>query len=664
MALGAPPWGAPDVSLIFPSLGHLMVLAMTLVVAALCVGLGQFVGARRPPIALVAGWGLACVGLVVGGTITGASLNIAIVALGMVGAAGLVVVAQGSFDEGSWAATGRVLALAAPFLLIAAATGPSSPDEFSHWLPNLDYLYRHDHFPNLKTPSLGSERPGTPYAMAYVGYAVSLMLGRLAENAGIVWNALLLVAVGALCADILASQVRMRHHEDLMGVELTSTEEWGVAGIGLLAATMFNPSFQPRLFFTNGDDAPVGAVTGVAVAAIVMWLAAETRKSRDERLLLVAAIGFCCAALAQLRQDGLTLFALVFVAAVAATPLERQVGRRVNPMMLLLLLPPALLVALAWREYQAVQIPDEALAILRPADWHWAGLSSTLLSMLDVAIAKVGYSALLVLLLGFSLAIAEAPQMFTAFQRSGVVMGAVLGLGKVATLVVLYLVADYSAAEAAQAKEFWRFMVQIGPALVVGAIPLIPQRLWSERAAGRLLCTITPILALTLPIVSVRYLRVDQPRASHVPYLRQVARDLGGLIGTAPRITLVDPDDAAGDLASLAVVRYELQSGGYRRPRLQSGPPTPEVSFVAGATPTHLLADSGMPRDAARGYPAAWRAPDLASQLAAPFVWFRDGGAVASDLAGLTLPPGASYLVTHTDGHAVIAHTWPFPERK
>ena len=651
-------------SLFLPSLSHFIALLMTLVVAALCIGLGQFVGARRPAIALVAGWGLACVGFVVTGGLLGAPLNVMAVALGMVGLAGLAVVAQGSFEEGSWVATFRLLVLAVPFLLIASAVSPSGADEFSHWLPNLDYLYRHDHFPSLREPSFGSERPGLPYAMAYVGYAVSLLTGQVAETAGIVWNALLLLAVGSLCADIVASQIRTRHAEDMVGRDLDSTEEWGVAGIGLLAATMLNPSFAPRLFLSNADDGSVGSVTAVATAAMVIWLSAETRKSRDERLLLVAAVGFCCAALVHLRQDGMTLFALVFIAAVAATPLERQVGRRVTPAMLLLMLPPALLVALVWREYQVVQIPDEALAVLAPSAWHWATLPATLWSMLYVAIGKIGYFALLGILVGFSLAIAEAPEMFTPFQRSGVVMGAVLGLGKIATLVVLYLVADYTVAEAAGAKDFWRFMVQVGPALVVGAIPLIPPRLWSEQPAGRILCLAAPVLALALPIVSVRYLRVDTPRASHTPYLRAVARDVAGLIGPAPQITLIDPDDASGDLANLAVVRYQLQSGDARGPRRQFGPPVPAVAFIAGSPPLHLLAESGLPRDAARGYPVGWREKDMQTLLAAPFVWFHDGGPQASQMAGMPLETGASYLIAHHDGTTDLVKSWPFPPAK
>ncbi len=659
---GRAAWGVVAVSLFVPSLSRLIALLLTLGVAAVCIGLGQFVGARRPAIALVAGWGLACIGFVVAGALFGASLSITAAALGMVGLAGLALIAQGSFEEDSWRSTFRVLALAVPFLLIAAANAPSSPEGFSTWLPNIDYLYRHDHFPSTAVPSYGSERPGVPYAMAYIGYAVSLVIGHVADTAGIVWNALLLVAVGTLCADIVASQIRRRQNEKL-DRELEPAEEWGVAGIGLLAATMFNPSFVPRFFLSNDVDGAVGSVTAVAVAAVMLWLSAETRKTRDERLMLVAAVGFCCAAMVQLRQDGLTLFALVFIAAVAATPLERLVGRRVSPMMLLLMLPPPLLAALVWREYQVFQIPDEALAVLNPVDWHWKELPATAWSMLWVALGKIGYTGLMVLLIGFALAIADAPEMFTPFQRTGVVMGAVLGVAKLATLVVLYLVGDYTAEQAAAAADFWRYLVQIGPALVVAAIPLIPPRLWAMQPAGRLLCAAAPVLMLVLPLVSVRYLRVDQPRVSHTPYLVGVAHDIAGLIGPAPQITLVDPDDPDGNLDSLMVIRYELEIAPNRRPRLQKGDPVPEVNFIAGSPPVHLIAKGIMPQDAARRHPPEFRAQDMSNQLAVPFVWFRDGGQAASQMAGLELEPGASYLVSHHDGTTDLVKSWPFPAR-
>ncbi len=648
-------------SYFLPSFGRLVVLLITLAVAALCVGLGQIVGARRPATALVAGWGFACIGFVVPGSLFGGQLHTMAVILALVGITGLGVMVQGTFEEGTWATTGRVLALAIPFLLIASATGPAGTDEFSHWLPNLDYLYRHDRFPSRDIPSLLSERPGVPYAIAYVGYCVSLLLGHVAETAGIVWNTLLMIAVAALCADILTEQLRARQSTRARPKDLDSVEEWGVAGIGLLAATMLSPSFAPRFFLSNSSDGAVGSVTGVATAAIVLWLTVETSKTRDERLLLVASVGFACAALAQLRQDGLTLFALMFVAAVAATPLERQLRRRVTPAMLLLMMPPALLVALVWREYQVVQIPDDTLAILSVSDWHWAALPVTLWSMVVIGLSKIGYFALLAILVGFAVVIVDAPQLFTPFQRTGVAMGAVLGLGKIISLVLLYLVSDYTPAEAASAKDFWQYMIQIGPALAVAAIALIPQRLWSAEPAGRLLCIAAPVLAVILPLVSVRYLRVDLPHASRTLYLRDVGREIAEQIGAAPQITLVDPDDPTGDLANLIVVRYQLQALGNRRPRDGFWPPAPAVSFIAGSTPFHVVADAGRPRDAGVGYSQDWRNKDIGTLLAAPYVWFQDGGQLATQLSGLKLPQGASYLVAHHGATAEVVRSWPFP---
>jgi hypothetical protein len=645
---------------LLPSLSQLFVLLVVFAVAAVCVGLGQLVGARRPAIALVAGWGVSCVALVVANTIFGLPLAIGVAALGTIGIVGLVPVAQGSFEEDAWPTTLRVLALAAPFLLIAAAIQPAGPDEFSTWLPNLDYLYRHDHFPDHGTPSLGSIRPAAPYALFFIGYAVSLVVGHLAEGAGIVWNALLLVSVGCLCADIIGAQIERRWLEDYHLRELTPQQAWGVAGAGLLAATTLDPAFVPRFFLSNYDDGVVGSVTGVVAAGTMLWLSAETRKAPEARLLLVVALGFCCAALIQLRQDGLTLFALVFIAAVAATPLERQARRSVTPTMLLLLLPAPLLVALVWREYQAFKIPDEALALLPLAKWHWAELIPAIWSMAGIALSKIGYFAVAGVLVGFAIAATEAPELFTPFQRSGAATGAVLVLGKTITLIVLYLVGDFTDAEVAAAKDFWGFSIQIGPALVACAVPLIPPWLWTEKSAGRLLCIAAPALAVLLPLVSMSYLRVDAPSQSRNPYLRGVADEVAALTKGAPAITLVATDDLATGLSYLLVVRYELQSGRVG-PRLGPWSPMPTVQLVAGTPPTLVAADGFLPRDALNGYAEATRTTKLQAALAAPFVWFDNGGSAATALAGVPLDAGASYLVAHHGATSEIVHEWPFP---
>jgi hypothetical protein len=648
------------VSLFLPSFGRLFVLLITLLVAGLCIGLGQLVGARRPATAMVAGWGLSCLCFVVTGGLLGWQLTLTAVVLGLGGIAGLfIAITQETFEVGSWLTSGRVLALAVPFIWIAGTIGPAGDEEFAQWLPNIDYLYRRDHFPSHDMPSLISVQPSIPYALSLIGYVVSLVVGRVAETAGIDWNALLLVAVAALLADILGEQLRTRKGEGTRSQDLTPLEEWGLAGIGLLAATILNPAFSPRLFLSNYNDGAVASVTAVATAAVVLWLSAEARKPRDERVMLMVAVGFCCTALAQLRQDGLTLFTLVFIAAVIATPLERQVGRRISSAMILLILPPALLVALVWREYQSIEIPDETLAMLGPADWHWSVLGSTVLSMAGVVFSKIGLFAVLGLLIGFAVAIGEAPHAFTPFQRTGVLMGAVLGVGKIAWLLLLYLVSSYTSEEAANAHEFFRFMVHVGPAMMVGAITLIPTRLWSLQPAGDLLCFFAPILAVLLPIVSVGYLRVDRHDAAHRQFLRETGSDVASLIGPA-QITLIDPDTSG--LSNLAVIRYQMEALGDRKPRDGYWPPVPVVTLLAGSPLTHLYAEAGQPRDASIGFAPGWREKDLEEQVAAPFVWFHDGGQAASQLAGMQLAPGASYLIAHQGGQSKLIKSWPFPD--
>jgi hypothetical protein len=649
------------VSLFVPSFAQLGVTFATLVVAAMCVGLGQLVGARRPAVALVAGWGVGGLLLLIFTTVLGAPITAGMTVLGVLGLVGLILVLQGSFDEEAWESAGRTLALAAPLLWLAGAITPGGYDEYSHWLPNLGYLYLHHHFPTLADPNNVSVRPGYPYGLAFIGLAASMMTFRLAEGAGIVWNVLLLVAFASLCADVIAMQVRLRRGADYPRNPLTTADGWAIAGIAVLVATMLSPSFVPRLFLSNYGDGPVASVVGIVTGAVMLWAATEPKSGGFEgRLLLIAAAGMGCAALVNVRQDSLPLFTLLFVAAVATVPLERHLNRPIRPGMLLLLLPAPLLVALIWREYQVTQIPGGAFAVLPLDAWHWGAIPSTLWRMLLVAVSKAGHFGLLLIVLGATLMAVDAPEIFTALQRSGVIMATVLGLGNTLLLLVLYLVADFSQEQAATANEFWRLSVHVGPALVIAGVSLLPTRIWDWPRVARPISFAAPTLAVLLPIVFVDSLRVDSPHQSHAVYLRGVATAIAALTKGASSVTLVEPDDADLNLGNVLPVRYMLLVG--LRPTLAT--PVPDVALVSGAPPTHILVDGSTPVDADAGMLPEHRRADMAQVLGAPFVWFYDGGAVASELAGIALAAGSSYLVAHHFGKAEVVKSWPIPDWK
>jgi hypothetical protein len=664
-------------SLLLPSLDQIIVAAATFAVAAACVGLGQLVGARRPGVALVAGWGVGGLAILLGTAVAGMPFWITLSVVGALGLAGLVQVAQGAFEEESWLSTGRTLALAAPFLWLSFAVAPVGTEDFAQALPNLGYLYLHGHFPSVASPNVASLRPGVPYGMALIGLAASFLSFRLAENAGIVWNALLLVAFANLCGDVIATQIRLRRGADYLRNPITDGDAWGIAGIGVLVATMISPFFVPRLFLSNYGDGAVASVVGVITAATMLWVATEPRAAIETRLLLLAAIGLCCAALVNIRQDSLPLFTLVFVAAVATMPLERQMGRRVQPNLLLLLLPAPLLMALVWHEYQVVQIPDAAFSVLPFANWNWAALPSALWEMLLTAIVKPGHFGLLLVLLGVSLSTIDTPDLYTPLQRAGTAMGAVLGLGKTASLLLLYLVADYSEQQAASADEFWRFTVQVGPGLVAGGVSLIPTRIWDWPMTARGLRIAAPALAMLLPVAFVGILHADASRRTEVAYLRDVGADLADLTKGAASVTLVAPKDPSLDLAVLQPIRYDLLIGA----RSDSATPAPVVNLIAGIPPpreggkvldvgvpladglvlTRVLADGAPPRDGDLGVLPEHRRADYDKMMAAPFVWFADGGEAARVLANITLAPGASYLLAHNGTTMRVVRRWPFP---
>jgi len=633
MAAIGRPEAAGLVTFFLPDAAHAVVFAATLLVAALLLGLGALAGARQPVLALVAGWGIADLVLLVAGTLFGARLTGTLAALGLCGAAGLVAIARGGFGQDGCRPAGRVLLLAVPFLVIAATVSPAGFDEYSHWLPNLGYLVLHDHLPTLAEPNAVSVRPGYPPGLTFVGLAVSRLVGHMAESAGIVWDALLAVALGATCAELIGRHWR--------------AAPWAAAAVGLAAATLLSPCFEPRLMLSNYGDPPAGYVTAIMAVGLMRWLDDATGDGGG-RWRTPWMLGFAGVALVNIRQDSLTVYALVALAALLAVLVERRRGAM---MPLLALLPAPLLAAAVWRWYQGSEIPGGAAAMLPLAQWHWPQFPETLASMVQVMLHHWAQFGLLLVLAGVAVAALAAPHRFSALQRAAATLGAVIGLGKTASLALLYLGADFSTAQAATATEFWRFSLHAGPTVAVAALLLLPfARLRAARPSA-----VAPWLVAALPLLYVGHLRVDLSHGQPAPALqmRAIARDIAALTGGASPITLVDITDADYmNIPHVVEVRYELLLG--LRPDLAVK--VPRIRLVEGDPPREVVLDGGL---------LVFAPPDsLADALHAPFVWFYDGGATASRLAGVELSGGASYLVARDAGGGRIVRSWPLPARR
>jgi hypothetical protein len=621
-----------------PDLPHLVSLTATLAVAACCVGLGVLAGARSLAVALSAGWGVGVLVLTLLGTLAGAALSPILAVLGVAGLTGLMLAVRRLPDE-EWRACGRTLLLAAPFLLLAGAITPASFDDYSHWLPNLGHLVLHDHFPGLAEPNLVSVRPGYPYGMAFIGLAVSRLTGDLAEGAGVVWNALLLVAVGQLAASLLARR---------------GAAPWFAAALGLLAATLASPSFVPRLFLSNYGDGPVGSVAGAMAASLILQSAAPAKGQARAMFVL----GLCGAALVSIRQDAASILALVVGGAGLLAVLRGRLGLSLRLPAVALLLPAPLLVWSAWGFYQAAQIPGGVAGVLPFAQWHWAAMPACLNAMLHVALQKPGHFGLVLAEVVAAVLVLRRPGRATPLSRAAVVLGAAIGLGKIVSMAAIYLVADFDAARVAEAHEFWRFTVHVGPAVLVAGMALVPLRRMPPLRARMLSAGIGAVMLL-LPVLGAQWLRPDAPRAGHVPYLwlRAAGRDIVATLPPGAALVLVDLDHHELILPEIFPLRYRLALG---EPADHATRPL-AITIVAGTPPVHVVVAGGLPEEPDAGLAPVARAAALREVLGAPYVWVWDGGPAASGLLGLPLPRGRSALLERGSGGLHIIRDWDLP---
>lgn len=624
----------------FPDTAHLQVLAATLAVVACCVGLGLLAGADRPALALSAGWGLGGLLLTLAGTLAAAPVTPLLALLGGAGLAGLALRAR-ALPPQAWRDTLRTLALAAPLLLLAGAITPASFDDYSHWLPNLGHLVLHDRLPARAVPNLVSVRPGYPYGMAYVGLAVSRLTGQLAEGAGVVWNMLLLVAVGRLAADLLACR-------------LAPGRPWLVTATGLLAATLASPSFVPRLFLSNYGDGPVGSVLGALVAGLVL-LAAAPAPVRARAML---PLGLCATALVGIRQDAAGSLALVLGGAALLALLRRRLALGLRLRHVALLLPAPLAAWLAWTSYQAAEIPGGSARLLPLAQWHWASMPACLASVLHVALQKPGHFGLL-LAEGIAAGLILArPARAAPPARAALLLGAVVGFGKIAEMLAIYLTADFDAARVAEAHEFWRFTVHVGPAVLVAGMALLPR---VPLPAERLRAVTAGLIAVLLlaPVAGAAWLRPDVPRAGHVPYLwlRAVGHDIASRLPPGGRLVLVDLDHHELVLPEIFPLRYRLLLGE----PADHGTPPPRIDIVAGTPAVHVRVAGALPEEPDSALPPPARERALAQALAAPYVWLWNGGPAASALLGSAVPRGRSALFARDATGLHRLRDWPTP---
>lgn len=613
---------------LLPAATDLLTCGYIAIVATLTAGAGFLIGARRLETAFFSGWGLACLVFVVAGTWFHIDLGLAAAAVGLLGALGL---ARWCVWPGARPATDdllalRVLLIGAPFVFLILGMSDVAWDDFSFWVPNLLHLCATHQFPTLAQPATYSLMPGYPYGLALPGFAVHLLGGSRVETVAFVWNLLAMLAAGAAFANVLARRMRAA------GQRLDARTLWVLAAMGALLEGMANPSFVAKIVLTNMGDSATGAGLALLCALLFEW-SAEQQDAAAQRSVL-REISLTCCAIVFVRQENPALIALLFLSTAAAVALfyHRDRLREVAYLCTTLVLP--LFIWYSWTHYQNAEIPHGSHYLLPWQQWHWSLFGATLASASHVLVAKIGYTAMALVVAYFAARAVLGRLRGTALQpgetgraaRVVVTAAAGLAFGNIAFLLFCYLATSFYPGEVTEAISFWRFIGQTGQALMIGFACLVPIRWLASEFRAAPLLRVLPVVGFLVPIAAFPTYRDDL--ASSVPRLQMIADDIHQTLKADEPIVLMD---VSGNGFAALVVKYQMTViEGDRRP----------ISVIADPHGISLA-----------------RARDLRLPSGA-YVWLAEGLPALAGTFGHDTTAGCSYLFTNDAGAFHLVKAW------
>jgi len=518
------------------------VLATTFAVALVLYGLGSWIeylvtrrlddGLDAAAYRLLAGWALATL-IGVFAALAGWHLTIPALVLCIAGASGLFLLRLGG---SSFVGLLVAWALALPLMWIAGHTGPTTFDEFTHWLPNARFLIENDAFADAGHPNLWSAMPGYPPALAFIGYGVERLGGSGFESAPKIFNVMLAGAFGLLLAGLL------------QGV----AGRWLGIAAGVAAATLLNPFFDPRTALTVHPDVASGFALAMCLAAC--WRAAEDGAARSWWRGAAASV-----VLVLLRETGIVLAAGVGVGLLL-------LGRR-GWRVLRVHAGCSLAAFGLWRLHLAMT--GQPSVAPRPlAEWDWSAPWVVLRTLLTERLAGnplLGTAAVVFAVVTVLLVVSYRGA--TRAARDLLVLCAAVAVTWIAFIAWSYA-AVFNHDEIATANSAWRYVSELGPSLIFVCVALIaaPSRFRlrppgfggqvaarppaerlrvsgsSVRArwAGALACVLLPAGLL----VTWRHWRLDCTYPD-VRVVRRLAHAIGPTIGNDPA-GVVHPTDASG----------------------------------------------------------------------------------------------------------------------
>jgi hypothetical protein len=524
------------VSAYLPSLHNLTGAAGLALTIVLFVVLGSAVSSRRdePEIALVAGWGLACLVLTAWGTITAASLRMPVIGLAAI-ALGCVVLPSYRARIGSLRGAGRLLLLSLPLWLVMLPLRPSQIDTWLNLLPNAAYLFDHDMLPTALRPPSYSFLPVAPYNTQFAAYIASVAAGGFADSAMALFSIALQCAAALLLARVVAGR--------------EAAPPWWACAVGLLLAVPLNPGFVPRISFASYGEAPLAVTTLFAVwlsVALIEELARGAAWPRN-----APALALVLAALVNIKQSGIGLLLPIGASLLALVAVHPRIRHGRGIAVVLATLVPGVLLYLLWRWFVLSSgfIAGELEPL--PFDaWNFPLLPEIFASIGRAIFQKAMFFLCLLLVLG-----AWAPALRRdRWSRESLTLGMIVGITVLFNgFLVFTYIAHFPPDMAAQAHSYFRYSTQLSLLVMLGLVvafrPAVTTFLARQGRLGPRAGVAAIVMVVALPVVLLRPLRFDLDPPQ--PALWQLGHQVAHYIAPGDRLALLVPGDTDDSVGSM-----------------------------------------------------------------------------------------------------------------
>lgn len=508
----------------------------------------------EPVVAVATGWGLVATIFTIVGVFTTINFSILAFACYLAAVFGLGFRVWRNGVNASLVFDWKPLALVGSLLIIVSGMIGSQWDEFSHWLIALNYLYDFDMFPGRGGPESMSPSSAYPNGWPLASYLGASLTQDLRESIPVILNVLLLGMLGGLFAKLT--------QDHITGKGERSPIVWPLVAVGVLCATILNPTFVSKIVFTAYADNATAVF--LAVLAITGWLIAEALLSgghdRIQANLIVYA--FCGAAMISLKPGNLVLYLLVTISVAILLVRIRPQGEQVKKFgfKALFAISLPLFVYFVWKFHVDQNLVGRELSIRPFEKWHVDAIPEILERMALVASKKGGY-----FLMMFAVTVGGVVGFIRPSSplRRFAVVGALIFLGYNAFLVFTY-VAAFGREDALRVASYWRYNTHLG--LVGTGITLMAfagycASKWPHHRNWRRLAPVPLILALIVPLVLVKKIRFDVD--SQKIYTRTVAKEIVGLLPEGDTVFLLDPRGSGlSGMMLLFESRNKLKFGG------------------------------------------------------------------------------------------------------